>query len=155
MAKRVQSWRPDTCGCFLLLEFDTVDTALPPVALAEYTNPKGERFVAIKCPRHSTADNPAAHYAGAQSENTTKNLALKAAEDALPVAYRKQALDSDGEPIIEDGKAKLVPKDKHAPQWSIDATGAVKIKIPGLLKADELALDTAIKTVSGAVLEIK
>lgn len=62
------------------------------------------------------------------TENRLKNTTLGFIEDALPTAYKKPVLDSDGDPTGE-----MVVKDKHKPQWDFGAVdGKITFTVPGL-----------------------
>jgi hypothetical protein len=73
-------------------------------------------------------DDPEGVYLTILAENRLKNTSLKIIEDALPVAYKKPVLDSDGDPT-----GAMVVKDKHKPQWDFGAVdGKISFTVPDL-----------------------
>lgn len=98
-------------------------------------------------------------YEAILAENRLKNEAIRTIHDTLPVEYKRQEVDNDGDLLwrLPDGEhatqtngrvfrvrdGLLVPntsvepilrlKDKHAVRWTLDPeTGAVDLSVPGL-----------------------
>jgi hypothetical protein len=75
MAIQRTRWRPDTCGCVLVYEWDT--------ALSESQRTHRGAVVEQACAVHASQPNPADHHTAVRLENGSKNVAVKAAADSL------------------------------------------------------------------------
>ena len=75
--KKVTIWKPDTCECQLLLEWDTDQDEKDRVhtAIESYVNDRGEEFKAIRCSTHQIKDIKN-HHSEINEENTHKNKSI-------------------------------------------------------------------------------
>ena len=124
-----QLWEPDThAGVKLYSEWDYPDA--PEGGWPDPDNIPPATFVRCFSAVVDSVEHPDPDgvYATVLAENQLKNATLGFIEDALPVAYKKQVLDSDGDPTGE-----FVVKDKHKPLWDFGAIdGLITFTVPGL-----------------------
>lgn len=70
------TWRPDTCGCVIVYEWDT-------------EVPEDERTHALisiqKCVRHTAEDTDSVAYTKAKTDNETKNIVVSDIKETLDI----------------------------------------------------------------------
>lgn len=134
---KIQTWRPDTHpGHSLEIEW-------------EYDREAGRdtgrehRGVSVLYPdgTHIDRDTDGAdavqeQYLKIRAENVMKNRAFSFIVDALPSSMKKQVLDSDGDPVLDDaGQPRLTVKDKHRPRFAHLGGGLYEFVVPGIDEA--------------------
>lgn len=130
MAKRLTKWKPDTCGCILVYEWDEADVQAPAVI----------KQVLEACDIHKGFATPAEHFTAIQSQNKAKNKILGLIVDNFP-KLTKEVDNGNGETIsvVDDGVFS----------YSYDETGKISVDIKGLTVQEKSDFDQTLKTEIG------
>jgi hypothetical protein len=131
---KVQTWRPDTHpGHFVEVEWE-YDME------AGRDRGREHRGVSVRYPDGTYihrdthgADVAHEHYRKLLAEHVVKNQAYQLIIESLPADMKKQALDSDGDPVFDDaGRPRLTVKDKHTPRFNHLGNGRYEFIVPGI-----------------------
>ena len=131
---KIQAWRPDTHpGHVIEVEWE-YDLE------AGRDTGREHRGVSVLYPDGTRvhrdtdgADVAQEHYARLLAKHVAKNQAYGSIVDSLPGSMKKQVLDSDGDPVLDEaGQPRLTVKDKHRPQFIHLGSGRYEFTVPGI-----------------------
>ena len=117
-------WRPDTCDCELVYEWDD--------ALDENSRVHTISAVNKTCPAHSSITDKTKHYNTVLEENKRKNILYGKILENMPTAVE--------EITQEDGSVAKQLKKGRDYKWSFDAERVLQVDLVGFTIAEKDAL---------------
>jgi hypothetical protein len=134
---KVQTWRPDTHPGHVVEEDWEYDMG------TGHDTGREHRGLSVRYPDGTYihrdthgADVAHEHYQRLRAEHVVKNDAYQFIVDSLPASMKKPVLDSDGDPVLDDGRQpRLAVKDKHRPRFKHLGCGRYEFTVPGIDEA--------------------
>jgi len=133
MATKITTWRPDTCGCVILYQWDD---AVPDDQLVHTVYQ-----ISKKCSFHQNTLSNGEHFTVVQDENTRKNRAIGKILADFPALTEQVTIDGE----------TLTRMKRGVMSWSFDDTRKLILDAHGNLSVGEkIVVRAALNNMFGA-----